>query len=89
MNPTSPPLPFHKSYWVVPGKLLAGEYPGALQPEAAEERIQALYACGVRHVINLMEDHEVNNQGQAFAPYIEQMRAQGAEPVANELRIVA
>lgn len=84
MDTSLNPLPFPKSYWAVPGKLLAGEYPGALLPEAAGQRIAALYACGIRHVINLMEANEVNYQGQPFAPYIEQMRAQGAEPVGWE-----
>jgi predicted protein tyrosine phosphatase len=54
---------------------MAGQYPGAPQPDEAGRRIAALCACGVRHVINLMEAEEVNYQGQPFAPYIEQMRA--------------
>jgi hypothetical protein len=69
------PLPFPQSYWVVPGKLMAGQYPGWPQPDEAGRRITALCACGVRHVINLMEANEVNDQGQPFVPYIEQLRA--------------
>jgi protein tyrosine phosphatase len=67
------PIPFPQSYWVVPGFLLAGPYPGALQVEAAEPRLSNLVDCGIRHVINLMETNEVNHKGQAFAPYIELM----------------
>lgn len=72
-------LPFPQSYWVVPGKLLAGQYPGAPQPDEARRRIAALCACGIRQVINLMEADEVNDQGQPFAPYMEQVYAFAAE----------
>lgn len=72
-------LPFPQSYWVVPGKLLAGEYPGDLQAHLANQRISALFDCGIRHVINLMEAGEVNSQGLPFTPYIEQMRSYAAE----------
>lgn len=50
-----PPLP--NTYWVIPGKLLAGEYPGA--PKAAErrERVKRLLDAGVTQFVNLtMED---------------------------------
>jgi hypothetical protein len=71
-------LPFAKSYWVIPGKLLAGQYPGHLQPELASARIHALYDCGIRHVINLMEAEEVDSQGRPFVPYLEPLRTAAA-----------
>lgn len=52
---TTPPTPFPRSYWVVPGKLLAGYYPGAKDPNEAKEKITALLNAGIRHFINLME----------------------------------
>ncbi|RPJ44684.1 MAG: protein phosphatase [Chloroflexi bacterium] len=64
-------VPFPHSYWVIPGRLLAGPYPGALRVESAEPRLSNLVDCGIRYVINLMETNEVNHQGQAFVPYIE------------------
>jgi hypothetical protein len=69
-----PAIPFPRSYWVISGKLLAGLYPGHLNPAEAERRIQALLDCGIRRVINLMEPDEVNYQGLPFAPYIDLMR---------------
>lgn len=69
-----PALPFSRTYWVIPGKLLAGPYPGHLDALEAEQRIAALLRCGIRHVINLMEPDEVNYQGQPFIPYIQRMR---------------
>jgi hypothetical protein len=68
-------LPFARSYWVIPGKLLAGEYPGAVQPDAAKQRLSSLFGCGIRHVVNLMEIDEVNHEGQAFAPYADWLQA--------------
>jgi hypothetical protein len=57
------------SYWVVPGFLLAGAYPGDLVPEKHLQKVQALVAAGVRAFVNLMEESEVNYAGQPFIPY--------------------
>ncbi len=65
----SHPLPFPCSYWVEPGKLLAGEYPGAKAPDEARRKLRGLVACGIRHIINLMEPHERDFQGDEFTPY--------------------
>lgn len=64
-----PLLPFPRSYWVIPGKFLAGAYPGSDNPEEAKEKINALIRSGIRSVINLMEEDEVNNNGELFSPY--------------------
>jgi hypothetical protein len=66
---TTPPVPFPRSYWVVPGKLLAGFYPGAKEPKEAEAKITALLNAGIRYVINLMEPDETDITGQPFVPY--------------------
>jgi len=68
-------VPFDRSYWVVPGKLLAGYYPGDLNPQKADEKLSALLQCGVGAVINLMEDDEMDNEGRYFVPYRERMEA--------------
>ena len=44
-QPDSTPL--RNSYWVVPGKVLAGEHPGGTTVEATRERLQRLIAAGV------------------------------------------
>ncbi|MFO7839008.1 MAG: protein-tyrosine phosphatase family protein [Desulfosalsimonadaceae bacterium] len=62
-------VPFSRSYWVIPGLFLAGEYPGAAQPEAAREKLGRLLDAGVRQIINLMEPHETNFSGNVFVPY--------------------
>ena len=41
-----PPKPDPNTYWVVPGKLLAGEYPGARDSEEAGSRLRKFLAAG-------------------------------------------
>jgi hypothetical protein len=54
-----PPKPDPNTYWVVPGLLLAGEYPGARDPEEARRRLRRFLAAGVRHFIDLTEVGEL------------------------------
>ena len=68
-------VPFSRSYWVVPGKLLAGYYPGGENNEEAHKKLKALLDHGIRHVINLMEPDEFNWDRRRFVPYKEQMRS--------------
>src|SRR5260370_35545342 len=55
--PSAKPDP--NSYWVVPGKLLDGEYPGALDSEEARRRLRRFLQAGVRHFIDLTEIGEL------------------------------
>lgn len=77
-------LPFERLYWVIPDMLLAGPYPGALNPAEATQKLRGLVGCGIRHVVDLMEEDERNAQGLPFAPYIEELRA-----IARESRTIA
>jgi hypothetical protein len=49
------PRPNLKTYWVVPHKFLAGEYPGDKDPGKAREKINRFLEAGVRHFIDLTE----------------------------------
>src|SRR5262249_50284530 len=62
-------IPFDRSYWVVPGRLLAGLYPSSDDRDQAIARQRLLLAVGVRHVINLTEPIETNRQGVALVDY--------------------
>jgi protein tyrosine phosphatase len=53
------PLPFSNSYWVIPGSFLAGGYPGRRDPDVVMKNILGLLDVGIRHIISLMEAHEV------------------------------
>ncbi len=54
---SAPPLP--NSYWVIPRKLLGGEYPGGESVEETQRRLQALLAAGVTCFVNLTKAGEL------------------------------
>jgi hypothetical protein len=60
---TTPPVPFPHSYWIIPGKLLAGFYAGAKDGKEATTKLTALINSGIRHFINLMEPEERDKTG--------------------------
>jgi protein-tyrosine phosphatase/ADP-ribosylglycohydrolase len=53
----STPIP--NSYWVQPGRLLAGEYPGSMSRADAMERVQRLLGAGITSFIDLTEEGEL------------------------------
>lgn len=61
--------PFERSFWVVPGTLLAGCYPGDQKSVEAERKLNAIIGAGIRTFLNLMEPHETNYAGAEFVPY--------------------
>lgn len=67
------PVPYPRSYWVIPGLLLAGEYPGAPEPNAARQKLGGLIDVGIRQIINLMEAHETDHDGLLFDSYEEML----------------
>jgi hypothetical protein len=79
---TTPPVPFRRSYWVIPKKLLVGRYPGSKDPKEAIGKLTALIKAGIRHVINLMEPDERDQTGQRFVPYEDEM-----ESIAAKMKI--
>ena len=62
-------IPFQRSYWVLPGRLLAGCYPGDRNIRRASEKASALIDAGVTYVLNLMEERERDHAGALFTPY--------------------
>jgi hypothetical protein len=62
-------LPFGRAFWVESPHLLAGCYPGDLDPATSREKLLGLLRCGVTDVISLMEPDEVNYGGVAFRDY--------------------
>lgn len=61
--------PTNSSYWVKPGLLLAGAYPGDAKPEAHSVKIRALLNANIRVFLSLMEVDETNHNGTPFVPY--------------------
>jgi ADP-ribosyl-[dinitrogen reductase] hydrolase len=63
------PVPLDRSYWVVPGKFLAGAYPGDLTPDKAEEKIRELISAGIRCIVDLTSEGDRNLSGQHLMTY--------------------
>ena len=68
------PLPFPNSYWVLPGRLLAGEYPGGLTPEQTQVRVARLLEAGVNSFIDLTQPGEVEPYEAALPVSIDYLR---------------
>jgi hypothetical protein len=60
----SPPRPNGNTYWVVPHKFLAGEYPGDKDPVKARKKIKQFLAAGIRHFVDLTELGEKTRSGE-------------------------
>ncbi len=68
--------PYPSCYWVVPGILLAGAYPGGSDPESTEARLTALLDAGITSVVNLMTEEEASQHdenGEHYLPYEERL----------------
>lgn len=57
------------AYWVEPGRVLAGEYPGAVDPREARRRIDLLVDHGIRTFVDL------TSPADGLAPYDETVAA--------------
>jgi len=58
--------PIPESYWVEPGRLLAGEYPGAFDGELTRKRIDALLQAGFDTFIDLTRLNETLPYAEAL-----------------------
>lgn len=83
----APPIP--DCYWVEPGRLLAGEYPGARLEEQARARLRALAEAGVTAFVDLTEDDEGLSPYQGLLEsglrYARQSIRDGGCPTREEL----
>jgi hypothetical protein len=72
-----PPLPIPESYWVVPGLLLAGEYPYSFAVEEGKARLDAFLDAGIRLFVDLTEEKESGRTGP-LDPYAEALHREAA-----------
>lgn len=67
------PAPLPRAYWVLPGKLLAGGYPGrksgADGSSAPEAAVRALLGAGVNAFLDLSADGE-DVKAESYAPFL-------------------
>ena len=47
------------SYWVIPGEIMAGPFPGSSEDFNAKLRVRSLFDTGIRAFINLQEEGEM------------------------------
>jgi ADP-ribosylglycohydrolase len=66
--------PLRNSYWVLPGKVLAGEHPGGSTPEATRERLKRLMDAGVECFLDLTEPGELKPYDAELPFSIEYLR---------------
>jgi hypothetical protein len=70
------------AYFVVPGRLLAGEYPNSTDLDKAPRKRAALLDAGVTSIVDLTEPREPNLDGVRLEPYkdllMEQAKVRGA-----------
>ncbi len=74
-SPTHNKRPIPNSYWVVPGRFVAGEYPGRRWYRGAGDRLSRLLSAGVNRFVDLTEEGELK-------PYLE-MAQQEAERLSR------
>lgn len=55
----APPTPIPASYWVVPGRLCAGEYPGAGETTEARAKLRRFLDAGFTFYLDLTEDRDL------------------------------
>ncbi len=75
------PHPIADSYWVAPGLLLAGEYPGAREEVEARIKLSTLLDVGVRQFIDLTEPGEYNLR--PYWPLVQRLAAERHLEVAH------
>ena len=51
--------PIPNSYWVIRGRFAAGEYPGAIDPRAAADKVRAVLEAGIDCFFDLTEEGEL------------------------------
>jgi len=57
-RPSAHERPIKECYWVVPGRLLAGEYPRTLDEDTTREKLDRLLRAGVTVFVDLTEEDE-------------------------------
>ena len=60
----APRGPIPDSYWLIPGTLLAGEYPATYVEADTREKLAKFLDAGIRTFINLTEDRELSSYEQ-------------------------
>jgi hypothetical protein len=82
----APRLPIPDCYWVVPGLLLAGEYPYSFVEEEGRARLRSFLESGIRLFVDLTQEEESGRSG-ILDPYAEAL-AEEAQAMGVSVRVV-
>lgn len=63
------PLPFDRSYWIIPGFLMAGEIPSYRLKKERIQKLKSLIHSGVQSIVNIMESEEFDFNGKKLIDY--------------------
>jgi len=63
--------PHANCYWLLPGRIMAGEYPRNFDNESSRAKLRTTLAAGVTQFVDLTEAHELE-------PYVELMQSEAA-----------
>jgi ADP-ribosyl-[dinitrogen reductase] hydrolase len=76
LSPAAPALavPLPNSYWVLPGRLLAGEHPGGATAELTRERLSQLLEAGIDCFIDLTQPQEIVSYETALPTGVQYLR---------------
>ena len=67
-------VPLPNSYWVIPGRVLAGEYQGGATAELTRERLSRLLAAGIDCFLDLTHPHEILAYETALPAHVQYLR---------------
>jgi hypothetical protein len=66
--------PLVNTYWILPQRMLAGEYPGRHNADETQVRLKRLHAAGINSFIDLTEEGELPPYRQLLSPDSEYRR---------------
>jgi protein-tyrosine phosphatase len=69
-------VPIPSSYWVLPGRFLAGEYPGAKAEAEAQQKVQQFLQSGVGFFVDLTCENELS-------PYAHHLQGDSSATVSH------
>ena len=73
------PKPIAESYWVVPGRILAGEYPSSVNARQGLRKLQRFLDAGVTCFVDLTHPHDPLDP---YEPLLERLGANGVKRVS-------
>ncbi len=82
-------LPFERSYWIIPGKLMAGEYPASTDFIESNKKLDGLIRVGIKTVINLTEENEQNQNGLKLFDYTDYLTHAGIEVLSKPIKDIS